>query len=89
MFVDRQSDDTGQERPDPLLLRGGLRRLLAATPPFGRGHEVLVIDPASLLVNRRARRAKTDRLDAKAMARALIAYGEDQVLQAVHVRAAA
>ena len=51
------------------------------------GHKVLVIDPASLLVNRRARRAKTDRLDAKAMIRALIAYnrGEDQVLRAVHV----
>lgn len=51
------------------------------------GHRVLVIDPASLLVNRRAKRAKTDRLDAKAMIRALIAYnrGEDQVLSAVHV----
>ena len=51
------------------------------------GHRVLVIDPASLLVNRRARRAKTDRLDAKAMIRALIAYnrGEDQVLSVVHV----
>ena len=49
---------------------------------------VLVIDPSSLLVNRRARRAKTDRLDAKAMIRALMAYnrGEDQVLLAVHVR---
>ncbi|WP_375395481.1 IS110 family transposase [uncultured Sphingomonas sp.] len=53
----------------------------------GEGHRVLVIDPASLLVNRRAKRAKTDRLDAKAMIRALIAYnrGEDQVLSAVHV----
>ena len=51
------------------------------------GHRVLVIDPASLLVNRRAKRAKTDRLDAKAMIRALMAYnrGEDQVLSAVHV----
>jgi transposase len=57
------------------------RRLTAA------GLRVLVIDPSSLLVNRRARRAKTDRLDAKAMIRALMAYnrGEDQVLRAVHV----
>ncbi len=57
------------------------RRLTAA------GLRVLVIDPGSLLVNRRARRAKTDRLDAKAMIRALMAYnrGEDQVLRAVHV----
>ena len=51
------------------------------------GHRTLVIDPASLLVDRRAKRAKTDRLDAKAMIRALMAFnrGEDQVLRAVHV----
>ncbi|HLO19226.1 MAG TPA: IS110 family transposase [Sphingomicrobium sp.] len=57
------------------------RRLTAA------GLRVLVIDPSSLLVNRRAKRAKTDRIDAKAMIRALMAYnrGEDQVLSAVQV----
>ncbi|WP_205216014.1 IS110 family RNA-guided transposase [Acidibrevibacterium fodinaquatile] len=57
------------------------RRLAAA------GLRVLVIDPSSLLVNRRAKRAKTDRIDAKAMIRALMAYnrGEDQVLSAVIV----
>jgi transposase len=51
------------------------------------GVRVLVIDPSSLLINRRAKRAKTDRIDAKAMIRALMAYtrGEDQVLSAVHV----
>jgi transposase len=59
-----------------------LYRLLTAA-----GHRVLVIDPASLLVNRRAKRAKTDRIDAKAMIRALMAFnrGEDQVLSAVHI----
>lgn len=48
---------------------------------------MLVIDPASLLVNRRAKRAKTDRIDVKAMIRALMAYtrGEDQVLSAVQI----
>ncbi len=57
------------------------RRLAAA------GLRVLVIDPSSLLVNRRAKRAKTDRIDAKAMIRALMAYnrGEDQVLSAVNI----
>ena len=57
------------------------RRLVAA------GLRVLVLDPSSLLVNRRAKRAKTDRIDAKAMIRALMAYnrGEDQVLSAVNV----
>ena len=51
------------------------RRLIAA------GLRVLVIDPSSLLVNRRAKRAKTDRIDAKSMIRALMAYnrGEDQM----------
>lgn len=51
------------------------------------GRRVLVIDPASLLVNRRAKRAKTDRIDVKAMIRALMAYtrGEDQVLSAVQI----
>ena len=59
-----------------------LQRLLSAA-----GHNVLVIDPASLLVNRRAKRAKTDRIDAQAMVRALMAFnrGEDQVLSAVHI----
>ena len=57
----------------------------AGSPPAGL--RVLVIDPSSLLVNRRAKRAKTDRIDAKAMIRALMAYnrGEDQVLSAVNV----
>lgn len=51
---------------------------------------VRVIDPSSLLVNRRAKRAKTDRIDAKAMIRALMAYnrGEDQVLSVVQVPSA-
>ena len=44
------------------------RRLVAA------GLRVLVIDPSSLLVNRRAKRAKTDRIDARAMIRALMTY---------------
>src|SRR3954466_270648 len=41
-----------------------------------------VMDPTSLQVDRRARRAKTDRLDAQALLRALMAWsrGERQVL---------
>ena len=47
------------------------------------GIENRVIDPASLLVDRRARRAKTDRLDAEALLRALMALcrGEPRVLR--------
>src|ERR1700722_17962637 len=57
------------------------RRLVAL------GIRVVVIDPASLLVDRRAKRAKTDRIDARAMVRALMAWarGERQVLSEVRV----
>jgi transposase len=46
-----------------------------------------VLDPASLQVNRRARRAKTDRIDADRMVRALIRYlrGEPEACSVVHV----
>lgn len=57
------------------------RRLLAS------GIENLVIDPASLTVERRARRAKTDRIDGEKMLRALMAYrrGEPRVMSLVRV----
>lgn len=46
-----------------------------------------VIDPASVLVNRRARRAKTDRLDVRGLLRTLMAYsrGEHDVCSMVRV----
>jgi len=45
------------------------------------------IDPASIQVNRRARRAKTDRIDLEQLMRALLAYrrGEPRVCSVVHV----
>src|SRR6476620_4989241 len=44
-------------------------------------------DPASIQVNRRARRAKTDRLDLEQLMRVLLAYrrGEPRVCSMVHV----
>ncbi|MBM4438695.1 MAG: IS110 family transposase [Actinobacteria bacterium] len=48
------------------------RRLVAA------GIENVVIDPASLTVDRRARRAKTDRIDGEKMIRSLMAYRRDE-----------
>lgn len=46
-----------------------------------------VVEPSSILVNRRARRAKTDRLDAEGMLRVLAAYlgGDRQVCSMVRV----
>ena len=51
-----------------------------------RGIENRVLDAASLLVNRRARRAKTDRLDAAGLLRTRMALerGEMQVCRVVH-----
>jgi transposase len=38
----------------------------------------VVVDPASIAVNRRSRRAKTDRIDAEAMLRTLMAWGRGE-----------
>jgi transposase len=59
-----------------------LHRVLTAA-----GIANLVIDPASLQVDRRARRAKTDRIDAQALLRALMAHhrGEPRVWSPVRV----
>jgi transposase len=50
------------------------------------GVENFVIDPTSLLVNRRARRAKTDRIDVRGLLRTLIAWlrGDKDVCWMVH-----
>jgi transposase len=49
--------------------------------------ETVVLDPASLLVNRKAKQRKTDRIDAKKMVRALLAFdrGDAAVLSRVRV----
>jgi transposase len=51
------------------------------------GIRVVGVDPAGLLVDRRAMRAKTDRIEARSMVRALMAWarGERQVLSEVRV----
>ena len=59
-----------------------LHRLLQA-----HGITTHVLEPTSILVNRRARRAKTDRLDAEGMLRVLAAWlgGDRQVCSMVRV----
>ena len=49
--------------------------------------ETVVLDPASILVNRKAKQRKTDRIDAKKMVRALLAHdrGDAAVLSPVRV----
>lgn len=50
-----------------------IHRLLEAN-----GVRSQVVDPASIAVNRRSRRAKTDRIDAEAMLRTLMAWGRGE-----------
>ena len=59
-----------------------LYRLLTA-----KGVTTHVVEPSSILVNRRARRAKTDRLDAEGLLRVLAAYlaGDEQICSMVRV----
>ncbi len=59
-----------------------LHRLLTTN-----GVPTYVVEPTSILVNRRARRAKTDRLDAEGLLRVLAAYvgGDHQVCSMVRV----
>jgi transposase len=59
-----------------------LHRVLTA-----HGIAAYVLEPTSILVNRRARRAKTDRLDAEGMLRVLAAWlnGDRQICSMVHV----
>src|SRR4051794_4467467 len=80
-------DPTRRGRRGGVLLRGGrdgfgLHRLLTA-----HGILVYVLEPTSILVNRRSRRAKTDRLDAEGMLRVLAAWlgGDRQVCSMVRV----
>ena len=58
-----------------------------ARSPTNIGIDCRVLDPASIQVNRRARRVKTDRIDALALLRALIAVdrGERHVCAVVRV----
>src|SRR3954447_9714490 len=59
-----------------------LHRLLTA-----HGIAAYVLEPTSILVNRRARRAKTDRLDAEGMLRVLAAWlaGDGQICSMIRV----
>jgi transposase len=75
-----------EARGNRFLLRSGLRRLLHRLLE-AHGIRNYVIDPASLQVDRRARRAKTDRVDVERLLRSLMAYvrGEPKVWSVVRV----
>jgi len=64
----------GRRLPRGELLRGGPRRLLAAPFSHGARHREPRVDSASIEVNRRKRRAKTDRLDVGKLLNLLLRY---------------
>ena len=69
------------------LLRGRLRWLLACPASDARGIRTIVFDPASFLMPRRGRRAKTDRIDAEGMTRTLRIWlsGDREVARDVQI----
>jgi len=82
---DRVAKLTGQRPQVVLCYEAGYDGFWLARLLDGRGIECLVIEPASLQVNRRARRVKTDRIDVESILHALIAWrrGERHVCSLV------
>jgi transposase len=82
---DRVAKLTGQTPPVVLCYEAGYDGFWLARLLDGRGIECLVIEPASLQVNRRARRVKTDRIDVESILHTLIAWcrGERHVCSLV------
>ena len=72
---------TGRDFPIVVIQEAGLDGFWIHRALEKHGVESHVVDPASIATSRRARRAKTDRIDGEALVRALLAYkrGEPRV----------
>jgi transposase len=86
-FAARAGRETGQTVSVKVCFEAGYDGFWLARFLLARGIETHVLDPASFLVSRRGRRAKTDRLDVEAMAFTLKAFllGDRSVCRAVVV----
>src|SRR5918998_1157056 len=78
---------TGQMFPIIVTQEAGLDGFWIHRVLESEGIESYVVDPASIAVSRRHRRAKTDRIDGEALVRTLLAYkrGEPRVCAMVRV----
>lgn len=78
---------TGQVVPVVVIQEAGLDGFWIHRALVSAGIESHVVDPASIAVSRRHRRAKTDRIDGEALVRTLMAWkrGEPRVCAMVHV----
>src|SRR5512144_1963485 len=72
---------SGRDFPIIVIQEAGLDGFWIHRVLQSEGIESHVVDPASILTSRRARRAKTDKIDGEALIRALLAYkrGEPRV----------
>ena len=77
---------TGMDFPIVSIQEAGLDGFWIHRALQSEGIESHVVDPASVAVSRRARRAKTDRIDGEALIRTLLAWkrGEPRVCAMVH-----
>ena len=84
---DRWAKVSGKRSSITLCYEAGYDAFWLARFLKTRGIECLVVDAASLQVNRRGRRAKTDRIDVEMLLRALIAWcrGERHVWSVVRI----
>ncbi len=84
---DRVARLTGQTPKVTLCYEAGYDGFWLARLLEQRGIECLVMEPASLQVNRRARRVKTDRIDVESILHTLIAWcrGERHVCSMVAI----
>jgi transposase len=78
---ERSEIKTGRTCPIVVLQEAGLDGFWIHRALEGEGIESHVVDPASIAISRRRRRAKTDRIDGEALVRTLMAYkrGEPRV----------
>jgi transposase len=78
---------TGQFAQIVVIQEAGLDGFWIHRALVSEGIESYVVDPASIAVSRRHRRAKTDRIDGEALVRTLLAYkrGEPRVCAMVRV----
>lgn len=83
----RQKWSLAPEMPVAIVYEAGQDGFWIERELTARGYRTLVVNPASIQVNRQARRAKTDRLDALLLVRALRGWlrGEKDRMSVVHV----
>jgi transposase len=80
---------TGQDFPVIAIQEAGLDGFWVHRVLIAEGIESWVVDPASIAISRRRRRAKTDKIDGEALVRALLAYKRGEPRVCAMVRAPA